>query len=212
MDIIIRIIQCDSRPAEPCPSRKGKGLRPLHPYRSAAYQPLLLGLILVLSTVGLSGEPDSRAEYELKAAFLFNFSRFVIWPQEQAERDFFICVLGRDPFGLHLEPLAGRKAGGRHIRILRSLSIAEARSCQVLFIAGDSTDEVVNLVASFKGLPILTVSDRQGFALGGGIIELVQDENRLGFEINLEIARGGGLEISSKLLQLARKVYLSRPP
>lgn len=175
----------------------------------ADYHPLLFGLILILSTSGLSGE---RAEYELKAAFLFNFSRFVVWPQEEAEMDFFICVLGRDPFGAHLEAIAGRKAMGRNIGVRRASSIAEAKGCQVLFISGDSTDEVVNLVTFFKGLPILTVSDRQGFALGGGIIELVQAEDRLGFEINLEVARRNGLDISSKLLQLARKVYLIRSP
>lgn len=181
-------------------------------YPSVIQPLLLLGLCLALNATAFSGEAGSRAEYELKAAFLFNFSRFVAWPQEQAERDFFICVLGRDPFGVHLEALAGRKAADRHIRVLRAASIAEAQGCQILFIAGDSTDEVVSLVTSFKGRPILSVSDHQGFALGGGIIELVQDKERLGFEINLEAARRNGLDISSKLLQLARKVYLNRSP
>jgi hypothetical protein len=155
-------------------------------------------------------------EYEIKAAYLYNFGLYVTWPQGAVPNDqdqFVIGVLGKDPFDANLDRLAAvKKVGGRKIVVHRFKSMADYKPCHILFISGadaakGSADErLAEAVRKLKNLPVLLVSDTEGHAGKGAIISLLIDENRVKFEVNPAVAKQAGLQISSKLLQLGKIV------
>lgn len=141
-------------------------------------------------------------EYQVKASYLYNFMRFVSWPEQGLPRDgtFNLCVVGATRFGSGLDVLAGEPVDGRSIAVHKLASVADARSarCQLLFAPGvDWGSPVINE----RGL--LTVGETPGFLERGGIINLVEVQGRIRFEINLEAAKRAGLTMSSRLLRLA---------
>lgn len=153
-------------------------------------------------------EQAATPEYTLKAAFIYNFARFTNWP-ERPDKLLHVCLLGRDPFGSALDAINHKEIGKLRIAVRRVRNPDEAmRDCQVVFI----TDAEV---AGFQLLPeavrlargVLTIADREGAARQGIMIEMTTDERKIGFEYNQDSARQARVEISSKLLQLARKVY-----
>jgi hypothetical protein len=159
--------------------------------------------------------PPSPTEYEVKAAFLYNFTRFVEWPPE-ALRDpgapFVIAIVGHDPFGAVIdETVAGKTAGGRPIEVRRVPRVEEARDAQIVFV---SSSERSNLAAILKALDrpgILTVGDTDGFAMRGGAINFTLQARKVRFEINPIVAEQAGLKVSSQLLKLATLVAGPRP-
>jgi len=159
-----------------------------------------------LAPLWVPAEPTSF-EYEIKAAFLYNFAKFVEWPATPMDTHLNLCVLGEDPFGGALESLAGREVGERTIRVRRIRQLDERGGCAILFVAGSESaklQQVLSILHDDKGL--LSVSDINNFAAQGGIIELLLDGNKVRFAINLAAANRAGLTVSSKLLQLARLV------
>ena len=170
-------------------------------------------LLLPAALVRAQTEPppaSSPTEYEVKAAFLYNFARFVEWPAE-ARHDpgtpFVIAVLGHDPFGAVLdETVAGKTVGGRPIEVRRVARADEARDAQIVFVA---PSERANMVAILKALGrpgILTVGDTDGFASQGGAINFTLQSRRVRFEINPTAAEQARLKMSSQLLKLATLV------
>lgn len=153
---------------------------------------------------GFAGQPST--EYRIKAAFLYNFTSFVTWPEEFAGRTgFTLCVFGDDPFGNLLDKLAGKSVNNMKLVIRRLESLALLDQCQLVFISETSTDQLDAAIALLHGLPVLTVSDMHGFTETGGIIEFRVIENKVRFDINLDAAESAGLTISSKLLSLATR-------
>lgn len=153
-------------------------------------------------------EPAATPEYTLKAAFIYNFARFTTWP-DRPDKLLHLCILGRDPFGSALDAIDHKDVGKLRTAVKRLRNPHHAmRDCQVVFI----TDAEV---AGFLLLPeavrvasgVLTIADREGAARQGIIIEMTTDERKIGFEFNQDSARQAKVEISSKLLRLARKVY-----
>jgi hypothetical protein len=146
-------------------------------------------------------------EYQVKAAFLLNFTKFIDWPgTETPDRDspFGICILGDDPFGPVLDQIVeGETVQGRKLAVQRVMRPAPA-SCQVLFISRTEKD-VAGVLAGLSG-PVLTVGEEAGFLREGGMIGFVIDNHRVRFSINLAAADKAGLKISSKLLNVARSV------
>ncbi len=148
-------------------------------------------------------------EYQVKAAFLFNFANFVEWPDEafpKGGRNFVICVIGGDPFGGALDSLKGKTLKGRIVIVRYCFEAAEARGSQVLFVGKSERGNINHIVKALKGSPVLTVADQDGFCQAGGMINMVNERNRVGFEINVSAARRAGLQISSHLLKLAKEV------
>lgn len=158
-----------------------------------------------------SGPPPAAgySEYQVKAAFLYNFVKFVTWPGE-AERDsrsLVLCVLGPDPFALSLERVVeGKSVRGRRLLIRRVSFLDEVGDCDLLFVSEPLAHDPRELLAAVRGRGILTVADSGDFARRGGTIELVERGNRIAFEINSAAARREGLVVSSKLLRLATVV------
>ena len=149
-------------------------------------------------------------EYQVKAAFLYNFAKFVEWPARAfpgSSAPFRICVLGRDPFGDTLTNVVqGKSISGHAILSLQVQSPAEARSCHVLFLSQSDPETLKQGLDRLRGLPILTVGESADFLALGGMINFVLEEDRVRFEINLEAAERHRLKLSSKLLAVARLV------
>lgn len=162
---------------------------------------------LVLFSLMQWSHASVRSEYEIKAAFLFNFTRFVTWEDVPPESNSMtVCVFGQDPFGPMLLSLEGKVAQGREINLKYPSQLSEIEGCDVLFVSKSEDDEVARIVESTSGQPVLTVSDIPDFASSGGIIGYVKQGNVIRFEINLKAAQTAGLSINSRLLELASRV------
>jgi hypothetical protein len=158
----------------------------------------------------LPGAPAPRPlEYEVKAAFLFNFAKFVEWPPESfREHDALaICVFGEDPFGGILEStVAGEKLGGRPLQVRQVERASELKSCQIVFISQSERERVPEILAGLRGANVLTVGENGRFAEQGGMVRFFLEANRVRFEINLDALERTRLLVSSKLLRVARVV------
>ena len=144
--------------------------------------------------------------YQIKAAFIYNFTKFVTWPEEMEQKggDLRLCIFDRNPFGEYLNQLSGRKVRNFELKVVQPASIRELDGCAILFLAGSA--DAGKVLQGLTSRPILTVSDRPGFVQSGGVIELLSENNRIRFDVNLQTVRDSGLQMSSKLLQLARQV------
>ena len=156
-----------------------------------------------------SGARASRAEcvatrVQIKAAYLYNFIKYVDWPSYGDTIS--IGVLGYDPFGTALAPLNGKVVKGRRLVIKHLDSVREAQQCQIIFVSSSEKQRLQEIFESLRSARVLTVGETQGFADGGGIINFIEENNKVRFEINADAARRTGLNISSELLKLARLV------
>jgi hypothetical protein len=153
---------------------------------------------------------DQPGEYDVKAAFLFNFTKFVEWPEnsfDDARTPIVIGIIGDDPFGDSLvEIIAGQKAQGRNIVIREQHFGEDLRHCHILFISTSERRRSAQILASVHDASVLTVSDIDGFAEAGGAIQFVLQENRVRFVVNLDAAKNSKLRVSAKLLALARVI------
>jgi hypothetical protein len=166
---------------------------------------LSLGLFLT-ATAGLAQTPRPT-EYQLKAAFLYNFAKFIDWPPEalaDAKAPFVIGILGDNPFGNDLEHvIAGKKINDRSILVQAFHTVAEAGHCQILFICSSEKKHFSEIIQSLQHSPILTISESDQFIESGGMVNFVQEAGKIRFQINDEAAKAARLKISSKLLSLA---------
>ena len=150
---------------------------------------------------------QSPREYQIKAAFLYNFAKFVEWPDDRfadKKAPVVLCVIGIDPFGEILEQtMKGKKIKGRAIIINRIKELENLKSCHLLFVSSSEREDVPQIVGLLSGASVLTTGDMDRFANKGGIINLIKRGNRIRFEINPDAADRAGLKLSSKLLNLA---------
>jgi hypothetical protein len=167
--------------------------------------------------VSLSGVPLARAqatpptEYQLKAAFLFNFAKFIDWPASSfasSKSPFSICILGKDPFGPAIDDaLQGKSIGDRPVVIDRVKNVAQSTHCQIVFAANSEAANLRGILAGLRGANVLAVGESEGFAAAGGTIQFTIEENHVRFLINTDAAERAGLKFSSKLLALAKIVH-----
>ena len=168
-----------------------------------------LKLVLLLLVLGCpaAATAQSASEYQVKAAFLYNAPKFIDWPpQTAAAQVFTIGVLGDDPFGPVLEQLANRTVKGKKIVVRRMTSLDRAAESDLLFIAASEQRRLTAVLGRLRELPVLTVSDIDGFAYAGGMLELTMKRDRLSFTANNRQAKRQGFRISSQLLKLAQEI------
>lgn len=172
-------------------------------------------LILLAMTVVLGRPENVRAqssvqhEYEIKAAYLYNFINYIDWPADAlpaAGGTITVGIVGDNPFGAAITPLNGKQIKGRTIVIKEISSPKDIEQCQMVFICASEKARLPEIFGQLKESKVLTVSEIEGFASQGGIINFISVRNKVRFEINPDAARGKGLTISSELLKLAKLV------
>ncbi|HEX4136990.1 MAG TPA: YfiR family protein [Bryobacteraceae bacterium] len=157
----------------------------------------------------LHAQTPKPTEYEVEAAYLSNFGRFVEWPARAgaATEPFNVCVLGADPFGPLLDAaLKGETIAGAPMAAKRISKPEEAASCRIVFVGSVKDSQLNGILQSLRVSNALTVSDMSGFSRRGGMIQFVLDGNRVRFEINLAAVQRTGLTVSSELLKVAQAV------
>lgn len=145
-------------------------------------------------------------EYQVKAAFIYNFIAFTQWPYEINQPVNF-CIYGEDYFGQEIDQLQVKQINNQPINLLRLSKLEEIKVCQILFVSKSNISNLSSLLDFIQNQPILTIADAPDAATKGIMINMILANNRIVFEINLQAARSAKLDISSKLLQLAIKVY-----
>ncbi|HTM49610.1 MAG TPA: YfiR family protein [Bryobacteraceae bacterium] len=166
----------------------------------------LLPLVLACVQLAPAGAAEALSEYQVKAAFLYNFVKFVEWPATVAEQrgSIVMCVIGKDPFGDALTNVVeGKKVNGRGIEIRKITEVAAAASCHVLFISGSENARLPEITKAVRVWSVLTVGEYPKFTQQGGIVNFLMDGHRVRFQINARAAVDAGLKISSKLMELS---------
>jgi hypothetical protein len=166
-------------------------------------------VLIFAAALGLCAQPPAT-EYEVKAAYLLNFGKFIKWPPAAglAEKEkFSICVLGEDPFGQMLDAtVRDEKIAGKPVAARRLSHAQDATGCQVLFVSRSEDKQVRKLLPVLNKAGVLTVSDMPGFLDRDGMIQFTLVGNRVRFEVNLDSVQSGGLTLSSELLKVASQV------
>ncbi|HZN98536.1 MAG TPA: YfiR family protein [Gemmatimonadales bacterium] len=184
----------------------------------------LASLIVLAATLGMAqlvlsqarapagtGYRGASLEYQVKAAYLLNFTRYVEWPSQafQAPTDpVRVCVLGRDPFdGVLDATLEGKTTQGRPLALRRVRSSADAAGCHLVFISRETWRTLGELPRTLRSPGRLTVGESDEFAQAGGVIGFVIQDEAVRFVVNAEARDRAGLRISSRMLSLAAAVY-----
>jgi len=177
--------------------------------RSLLYRAGALALILAAVPVGAQPLAIAAQEYQVKAAFLYNFVRFVEWPAHNGDpkTPIVIVVFGRDPFGPALDQAVwGKNLNGRTVMVRRTRQMSKVLPCHLVFVSAQERRRAPELVKAVEGHGVLTVGEAEDFLEQGGAVRFTTEDNKVRFVVNLEAVRRSGLKISSRLLSLARVV------
>jgi len=174
---------------------------------------LLLSSLLCFHALQSVGQ-QRPTEAQVKAAYLYNFGKFVTWPPDQAENSdsLAICILGKDPFGAVLDTtVAGENINGKKITVRRLAKMQDGGPCQILYISMSEQGRVRQLLPMARRSGMLTVSDIPSFAQLGGVIGFVTVQDRIRFEVNRDAAERSRIQLSSQLLKVASRVIEKTP-
>jgi hypothetical protein len=171
---------------------------------------ICVSLALAVPSRSQTADSSDSSEYLIKAGFTYNFAKLMEWPSNafpQQDSPIVIGILGTDPFGGTLDEVLKGKAVNGRVFVVKHLKWGmDVRDCNILFISSSEiahTDEIFHLV---KSLPILTIGETPGFAQRGGIINFIVEDNKVRFEVNVDAAKQADINISSRLLTLAKIV------
>jgi hypothetical protein len=164
-------------------------------------------LLLLTAPIG-----RAETEYDVKAAYLVRFTKFVRWPSTafaSEDAPFVIGIGGRDPFEGSLERfLEGNMAGTRRLEVrhLNAHDISALRECQMIFVGHSDHRRLDAILSVLQGRPVIVVGESEGFAGAGGMVGFASREKRVGIEVNFAAASSARLKISSQLLNIAKIV------
>jgi hypothetical protein len=171
---------------------------------------MVLRISLCLTVLAVCAPGQAVDEYQMKAAFLYNFVKFVKWPPQTFRTPsdpFTICIFGPNPFGSALEEATGGNViEGRRLVIQQLNAAQPSCNCQILFVAAQESKRFRFVASRLQETGVLAVGESEGFADDGGVINFKIERGRLHFEINVIAAERAHLQISSKLLSLAQIV------
>ena len=179
---------------------------------------ILLLFATVLGTNGLAAEADpALLENKVKAAFVFNFTKFIEWPSnafEKVDTPFVVAVLGADGIASAMEEaVRDKKAHNRPLivrRLTRIEELGDGSACHLLFVGRSEQARLAEIFSRLEKAGVVTVADSEGFLDQGGMINFVMESKKVRFEINAVAAERVGLKISSQLLKLAIRVAPAR--
>lgn len=179
--------------------------------RAATFTTIIFLFYFAAARRPLAAQSQTAGEYEVKAAFLYNFAKFIDWPQSSfagPDGPFAICVLGLDPFGRTLDDaLQGRKVGRHPVTLARLQDAVQARRCQIVFVSSSERRRLSEIEDRLRGASVLLVGEFPGFADAGGTLQFTIEDNRVRFLINTDSVQRTGLRLSSKLLSVATVVH-----
>ncbi|MGH9728867.1 MAG: YfiR family protein [Candidatus Acidiferrales bacterium] len=160
------------------------------------------------------GRAQSPAIYRIEAEDLHRFAEFVEWPRsvnagnQGTSVNINFCVLGRDPFGVSLDAsILGQPIDDRRPVVVRGRQLEDLGKCDVLFVTSSETKRQLKILNQLSHAAVLTVGESGNFAANGGIIQFVQEGERVSFLINVDAAGRAGLRIRAPLLALAQLVH-----
>jgi hypothetical protein len=165
--------------------------------------------LLAAGAAGARAESPLAREYQIKAAFLYNFAKFVDWPSEvlpETSDTITLCVFADDPVSEALESIRGKTVKGRRLAIRRIDAGKDLDACHVLFIGSSEEKRFPQVLQRLLGSSVLTVGEIEHFAESGGMINFFVERNKVRFEINIGSAEKARLKLSSQLLSLAKVV------
>jgi hypothetical protein len=197
--------------------------------RVKAYKLVVFALVLFIAATTPKAEAATVAssEYQVKAAFLYNFIKFIDWPEEKtadANEPIIIGIIGKDQFGAAFRPIKDRVVKGSKVIVRRFKGLEQLeesgemsgseqhpqidaiRKCHLLFICRSERTRLTKTINLVKGYSVLTVADIPEFLEAGGIIRFVMDEKKVRFEINVTAAKQAKLKVRSQLLRLAKRI------
>jgi YfiR/HmsC-like len=175
--------------------------------RGAGIAGVALIALLATQPALAAGSGPGAPDVAVKAALLFNFGKFVQWPALAAKAPLVICVVGDGQIATAVsQTVRGQNINGHELQVRQPEESTTWRTCHLLFIAAAETRRSAAGLGGIRTAPILTVSDGQGFADTGGIIELFVDDGKIRFAINVDATARAGLQLSSRLLLLARVI------
>lgn len=170
----------------------------------------ICAILLFAGAPGLRAQRSTPTEYQVKAAYLYNFARFVEWSGNSLSVDdklFKVCVLGQDPFGATLDStFTNASIDRKNVTVMRISKPDEVDDCRILFISSSENPRLEQVLGSLSKKTVLTVSDIPRFADRGGMIEFVPDGGKVRFAVNLTSAEDAGISLSSELLKVATNV------
>lgn len=171
-----------------------------------------VGLALLVSVaVGAQAQSaNSMAEYRVKAAYIYNFAKYVDWPGMES-KEFRVCTAGRDDLGGALSALDRRSAQGREIQVRQNVAGDQLKDCQIIFVGDRDSKLLSSVVRQLLGTPVLIVSDNQQAVEAGAHIALASAEDRVEFDVNLANLQRANLKASSQMLKLARTTKPAKP-
>lgn len=175
---------------------------------------MLTAMVLSMPSIVAAEEAPSM-EYKVKAAFLFNFLKFVEWPPKpaaQTDTPITIAVLGEDKFGNAFDEITSRKIKDRSIVIKRFTDFGnedvktQLQQCQLVFVSANQQKYTKDIIALFQKKPVLIVGETPGFLEAGGMVNFIMQEGKVCFELNQDTAKVAELKMASQLMRLAKRV------
>ncbi len=170
---------------------------------------ILCAILLFFPNAAFS--KDNAIEYKIKAAYLYNFTKFVIWP-ETPFKTFNLCIWGQDPFGRLINPMVSRSVNNKPIKIYRLESIEKATHCQIVYFGKSGKQwnaadfSVAGMLSITSQKNTLSVGESKYFAQAGGMIAFIFKEKKIKLQINLKAVKQSPLKISAQLLEVAELV------
>lgn len=173
----------------------------------------LVAGVLAAAQVTRAQSPEPSLENDVKAAFLYHFTKYVEWPAPSTpDEPFRLCALADTTFIATLDRTIGDESvGGRRLVRAEPRSVDDARRCAILYVGRGYAEQAAPLLAAVRDLPVLTVGDGAPFLRHGGAIGFFLENNRVRFDISLRAVQRSGLKASSKLLRVARTVEGGTP-
>ncbi len=169
-------------------------------------QLLIALLLLTLLASGARAQPAPVSEYAVKSALLFKLPRFVYLPRLGGGTQITLCVLGKNPFGGALDRLAQTPIDGRRVQVLMHDKASQTLDCDFVFVARSEAAQLRATLTQLEEAPVVTVSDIEGFARAGGMVELAQNPDgsgALSILINRRAAQEQRVQFNAQLLRLA---------
>lgn len=164
---------------------------------------LLCFVFILFSKSMIAAQQDLNREYDVKAVFLYNFSKFIQWNDDENE-SFKIGIIGESNIIFPLKEIAGKRTvNNRKIEIIQYKKVSEIKDCNILFIADSIYKQINEILKNIKNPDVLVVAESEGAAKKGAAINFIKTEGKVKFEMNKTSIHNSNLIFSSQLLKLA---------